>query len=201
MAQSTEVAKSTETQTRRQDATSVNLTSMSAQPLTVTSPVDAGGGSIVEAETSAQESVLDIKTVTSKAASRTTRDHRISFTVNTVRGMEDWTSRLLRNPNTSKSMMIDYYRRMRQWRMELFRYGVRLTYDIVVPHPGRLVFESYRRLRDLDVQIATGFRSKRSPLSITELSRDALTRQYSLELPPAPQVIVVGELRTINYPN
>ena len=89
---STELARTTLTQTRRQDATSANLTSLSAQAVNVTSPIVLGPGSVVDSLQSVEESANEARTVTSKATSRTIQDHKVSFTLSTVRGSEDWTS-------------------------------------------------------------------------------------------------------------
>jgi hypothetical protein len=201
VAQTTEMAKSTVTQTRRQDATSANLTSMSEQPVSITSPVPTTtAGSVVEATSSVQESVAEVKTITSKATSRTIQNHQISFTVSTVRGTEDWTSRLVRNTHTNKSMLIDYYRRMRRWRNELYRYGVRLTYDIVVPHPGRRLLARYNQLRHLEAQIMRGFRPSISPKNITRTGWAGLADLYNVALPAPPPNLTIEEKRTLNYP-
>jgi hypothetical protein len=199
VAQSTELAKSTVTQSQRQDATSANLMSMSAQPVTQTSSVNAAGGAVVNAPNSIEETVAQTKTVTTKAASRTIQDHKVSFTVTTVRGTEDWTSRLLRNRHANKSMIVDYYRRMRRWRNELYRYGVRLTYDIVVPHPGRRVLARYDRLRQIEAEMAKGFQPTYGPNSIGVNGWKGLMNVFKVPLPPPPTDQTIEDMRTLRY--
>lgn len=43
-------------------------------------------------------------------------------------------------------MRIDYYSMMRKWYVALYRYGIRLTYDLTVPEPGATLRETYALL-------------------------------------------------------
>ena len=83
-------------------------------------------------------------------------------------------------------MTVDYYRRMRRWRNELYRYGVRVTYDVIVPHPGRRVLNRYNRLREIDTESVKGFRPLRSPANFTPANWQAISTSSKVALPPPP---------------
>jgi hypothetical protein len=88
----------------------------------------------------------------------------------------------------------------RRWRNELYRYGVRLTYDIVVPHPGRRVLARYNRLRELEAQIAKGFQPPIGPNSITTGNWQLYANQYKVPLPAPPPDLTISDTRTLTYP-
>jgi hypothetical protein len=200
VAQSNELTTTTNTQMQRQDATSANLNSMSGQAVTATGAVTpAAGSSTVNAASSMQQSVADMREVTQTASTRTIRDQKTSFTVTTVKGSEDWTARLLKNSRTDRSMMVDYYRRVRRWRTELYRYGVRLTYDIVVPHPGRAVWQIYQGVLAMQKQLAQGFVMPLDVFSIDEGNWQTLASDYHVALPPPPQDMTVDVSRKLDY--
>ena len=37
---------------------------------------------------------------------------------------------------SSDAIRIDYFKMMRKWRTDLYRYGLRMTYDMTIPTPG-----------------------------------------------------------------
>ena len=67
--------------------------------------------------------------------------------------------RLYENTHEDKVMIVDYFRRMRKWRNQLFRTGIRLTYDVVLPYPGRRLRERWSALSAIDAQLGTAFES------------------------------------------
>jgi hypothetical protein len=110
----------------------------------------------------------------------------VSFTVTTVSGSEDFTARLLRNPSKDHTMRVDYFRRMRQWRSDLYRYGVRMTYDVVLPDPGRSLRDNYYILREFEAALTQGFTPLVTPNQITYDSWPALSEQWRVPLPAPP---------------
>ena len=65
--------------------------------------------------------------LTRKASARTKKEHKISFKVASASGTEDQAVRKIKNPYDNRATRIDYYQLMRKWRIDLYRYGVRLT--------------------------------------------------------------------------
>ena len=51
---------------------------------------------------------------------------------------------------SATAIRIDYYRMMRKWRTDLFRYGLRQTYDITIPLPGVPLWALHQRVAELD---------------------------------------------------
>jgi len=187
VAETDEIAIASQTETQRTDRTSVGPSG----GVVVTSPVDAtppaGGASTVVTNTkSAQESRRSARNVTSRATSRAIRDHKISFTVATTAGTEDFTARLIENPSADRSMRIDYYRRVRLWKVDLFRVGVRMTYDVVIPDPGRRLRSRQDLLRRYDAALAQAFDPKVKPWDIDAGNWDMYASAYGAVLTPPP---------------
>ena len=54
-------------------------------------------------------------------------------------------------------MRVDYFSMMRKWHVQLYRYGIRMTYDIVVPEPGATFRLAYSRIGEIDAAMAIPF--------------------------------------------
>ena len=184
-----EIAMASETESRRTDRTSVS----SADGMTITGAAEGGGPpgtSVVTNTQSQRESRTHARSVTTHASSRSVRDHRVSFTVATTVGTEDFTARLLENPETDRAMRVDYFRRMRRWRVRLYRVGVRLTYDVVIPDPGRRLRSRHELLRRYDAALAAQFDPgvKPSDLDGSTFTKYAAGYGTVLNGPPAAPV-------------
>ncbi len=160
---------------------------------TIADPVDTTTSSSSDVTSDAQseeQSRRDTRQTTQKASAMTVRDQKISFTVNTVTGTEDFTSRLYENDNPDKVLLIEYFRRMRQWRNELYRTGIRLTYDVVLPDPGRMLRERWAQIDAIDAQLAAGFDFAPPPYApddgtaVNPLNQLAVSLDTSLAPPP-----------------
>jgi hypothetical protein len=46
-------------------------------------------------------------------------------------------------------MRIDYFSIMREWRVRLYRYGLRMPYEIAVPEPAAALREDFKKLYQL----------------------------------------------------
>jgi hypothetical protein len=164
VAEKTDIAVSSKSETEHSKTLSMSQPSAPGGA-TVAERVDAQPASVdVTKETQSQEqSRRDTREITQKASALTIRDQKISFTVSTISGSSDFTSRLYENHRDDKVMVIDYFRRMRKWHHQLFRIGIRLTYDVVLPDPGRRLRERWRAVADIDARLATDFRFELSP--------------------------------------
>src|SRR5262249_46540672 len=56
-------------------------------------------------------------------------------------------------PSPTNPMRIDYFSIMRKWHVGLYRYGLRMTYDIAIPEPGAGIRKLYSDLDDLKQKI------------------------------------------------
>lgn len=200
--ESEDISMSSETQTRHTNALSMNHATAENGSITLSAPVDTTTNvaqSSVENLQSQQESKLQTRTVTAKASTRTIKDHKVSFTVATVTGTEDFTARLIVNPYDDRALRIDYFRRMRRWRSDLYRYGVRMTYDVVLPDPGRELRRRYMDIQHIDAQLAAGFQFNLSPSNISAFNWKQLGDTYHTVLPAPPENRTLQVSKSVGY--
>jgi GH18 family chitinase len=203
VAQTDDIAMSTSTQTSHNDALSMNQPVASANGVHVTSPVDTtkAASSAVDDTTTKEESKAQSRTVTALASTRTMKDHKISFTVTTVSGMEDFTAHLIENKHDDKSMRIDYFKRVRKWQSDLYRYGVRLTYDVVLPDPGGRLRQREIELQAILDELGTEFRLELVPSDVQVYNWEQLADQYGVVIPAPPdQVQQIEVTLPLTYP-
>jgi hypothetical protein len=139
---------------------------------------------VTQHESSRTASVTESKNATELASSRSIQDHRVSFTVTTVVGTEDFTSRVLENASPDHVLRIDYWRRMLRWKILSERVGVRLTYSIVIPDPGYDLRQPHLELQKLEASLSQGFAFDLATAAITDATATALATQYGVALPP-----------------
>lgn len=154
--------------------------------VTLTNPIDSGGGNLVEDLSSIEESRSQSRQVTARASARAIKDHRVSFSISLARGVETSQARQIANPNKDKSMQIDYYRRMRRWRANLFRWGVRMAWDVVLPDPGRELRRQLDDIAALEAALAQPFAFDLQAGTITTSNYKSLAAQYGATLTPPP---------------
>jgi hypothetical protein len=143
--------------------------------------------------------------VTKKASSRVKQEHKVSITTRTVSGTSVETTRILEN-TTTNPMRIDYFSMMRKWRVRLYRYGLRLTYDIAIPEPGATLRESYALIDIYQKQAAIPFEFN---LKSTDISTDpnnpnyyqTLANNYQLANPPQPPDLQIKKMEQYVSPD
>lgn len=200
VAEADDLAMSSLTQARHANALSMNQSPVGTSGVTITNAADASGAtSTVENLSSIEQSKIHSRTVTSRATARSVRDHKVSFTVTTVTGSEDFTARVLENPRDDEAMRIDYFRRMRRWRTELYRYGVRMTYDVVLPDPGRRLRRRQTQIQAIDQQLAAGNPFTLKPSEITVWNWRQLADQYGAALEAPRETRRFEVVRQIDY--
>jgi Type II secretion system (T2SS), protein G len=101
--------------------------------------------------------------LTRKASARSKKEHKISFKVASAAGTEDQQVRKIKNPFSDKATRVDYYQLVRKWRVDLFRYGLRLTYDITIPEPGAGLLKRLHEIEDLQAALEIGFGDPKAP--------------------------------------
>jgi type II secretion system protein G len=145
------------------------------------------------ASSSAEASRRISKETTSKASSRTKLEHKVSFRVASAAGTEDETVQKIKNPDLQNPMRVDYYQLMRRWRVDLERYGIRLTYDITIPEPGSDILSRHLEMRALEKRVADDFVFPLSPSQITRANYVAYAAEYqaAVDDPPAPTVSLI----------
>jgi hypothetical protein len=93
-------------------------------------------------------------------------------------------------------MRIDYFSLMRKWYVALYRYGLRLTYDVTIPEPGAAMREVYKQLEILQDQVAQGLQFTLTPDKITAAGLPDLITRYPASVPPVPPQTI-----TLNIPD
>ncbi len=187
----TELAQSTNSQA--QHSNQFNVTGTVSGGIPVISGSAASGFTMQDANSSsAAESRKDAKTLTQKASTRSQQEHKVTISTSTVTGSEVATTRKVRNPSDSQAIRIDYFSMMRKWRVRLYRYGLRLTYDIVIPEPGATLRKTYR---DLEL-LKAGLKPFEFPVDRSAITKDTyeqLADQYDAPVPkyPAPGPTIV----------
>ncbi len=200
VAQTDDIALSSTTQSSTNNALSLSQPIASAPGVQVTNAIDSTSASGVDDTESKQQSSSQSRTVTALAATRTMQDHKISFTVTTVAGQEDFTAHLIENKHEDKSMRIDYFKRVRKWRSELYRYGVRLTYDVVLPDPGQQLRQREVELQSIANELSVEFSLSLVPSQITVWNWESLADSYGVSLPAPPaQVQHVEASQTVSF--
>ena len=181
VAETDEIAMSSQSESRKTERTG-----MGTGGGVVLSGAAEAGSTVVTNSHSRQDSATHAKSITSRASSRSVRDHKVSFTVATVAGTEDFTSRLIENPNADRVMRIDYFRRMKSWDVELYRTGVRLAYDVVIPDPGRRLRLRQDLVRQYDRALAGSFKPGLNPAEIDRTTWMDYASAYGVALPAPP---------------
>jgi hypothetical protein len=152
----------------------------------VSGSVSTGFSSQDQNSASASDSRTHALQTTQQASSRVTQSHKTSFSISTTTGESEASTRVLFNPSSTDAMRVDYFSIMRTWYVALYRYGLRLTYDITVPEPGAALRESYRQLAELQTQAAQGFSLPVSPSQITQANWEMLADQFQATLTAPP---------------
>jgi hypothetical protein len=203
VAQTDDIAMSTSTQSSHDNSMSMGQPIAPSNGTQITSPVDTTStmSSSVQDLTSKEESKSQSRTITATASKRTMKDHKISFTVTTVSGMEDFTAHLIENKHEDNSMRIDYFKRIRKWQSDLYRYGVRLTYDTVLPDPSASIRDREVRIQQITEELATEFQFDLLPSQISVNNWEDLANQYGVVLPAPPDQIRQSEVtQVVNFP-
>lgn len=189
VAEKTELATATSNESRHASALDVNgsvTASYQGAGYSVTASAGVDYNTQSEDIRSVKESHAHSLAVTRNASTRTRKEHKTSFRVSSVAGTEDRSVRVLTNPSETKSMRVDYYQLMRKWRVDLIRYGLRMTYDIVVPNPGSDLAQKLAELRNLNLAISRDHSFDVALADITRTSWAKYAHDYAANLEPPP---------------
>ena len=183
VAEKTDVSMSMENESKHARALNFS-SSVSGGFGPISTSVSLGLTSSAEDRIALKRTMQRVFEVTEKASSRTRQEHKISVKLETKKGVEDSSFRTITNPSDDKTMRVDYYRMMRKWRTDLFRYGLRLTFDVAIPTPGARLWALHRRLRELDLAIGQPFSFALMPTELTDADWPAKAAQYGVALSP-----------------
>jgi hypothetical protein len=183
-----ELAESTESQTKHSEQLGLSA-SLSGSYGFVTFATSATANISDSTDEGRKQSRNQAKEVTSKASSRSRKEHKVTIQTSSTTGKEETSTRTLTNPSTSNTMRIDYFSMMRKWRVRLLQYGLRLTYDLAIPEPGGTLRKLHAQLAELDANLSTPFQFGVKPSDITRESYLNYANAYgaSVPTPPDPQ--------------
>jgi hypothetical protein len=184
--ENTELAQSTTSQTSHNNQFNVNGTVTGNYVGIVTSSVASGFTAQDQQSDSATESRQHAISTTRKASSRVKQEHKVTISTTTVTGTSETSTRVLENSSPTDPIRIDYFSMMRKWHVGLYRYGIRLTYDIAIPEPGAAMRKVYADIDNLKNQVGP-FVFDVSHQFIAHASfeqLEALADKYQSQLPP-----------------
>jgi hypothetical protein len=148
----TDLSQSTTSQ--NQHSTQFNITGTVQGGIPMISGSTSAGVTAQDAGSkSATDSIKHATATTQKAAARSRQEHKTTISTTTVTGTSETSTRILKNSSATDPIRIDYFSLMRKWRVRLYRFGLRLTYDVVVPEPAAAMRRAYMELETLRNQI------------------------------------------------
>ncbi|MDW6065406.1 hypothetical protein SAZ11_55910 [Streptomyces sp. FXJ1.4098] len=148
----TELSQSTSSQQQHSNQFNITGTVSGGIPV-ISGSVTSGYTGQDAASQSATDSRKHATTLTQKASTRARQEHKVTITTTTVTGTSQTTTRTLKNPSATNPIRIDYFSLMRKWRVRLYRYGMRQTYDVVLPEPAATMRRPYAELEALKAQL------------------------------------------------
>ena len=149
----TDLSQSTSSQTQHSNQFNITGTVQGGIPI-ISGSSSAGFAAEAASSQSATESIKHATSITQKASSRSRQEHKTTISTITVTGTEETSTRKIENSSQTDPIRIDYFSLMRKWRVRLYRFGLRMTYDIVLPEPGASMRRAYMDLDLLRKQIA-----------------------------------------------
>lgn len=160
----------------------------------VTVSAEAGYNSSNAEARSRMQASKNSRENTQKASSRVKKEQKITFRVSTKYEVEDQSYREITNGST-EAVRWDFHRLMKKWRIDLYRFDVRMTYDIVIPEPGSYLMRKYVKLQRLKDEFEKAFTLNFTPTSITRNNWPSLGAQYgvAIDAPPAEYVSIVAK--------
>lgn len=190
-----EIAQSTNSQQQHSSGFNLGVTASGGYgPVSISTSV----GYNVADSASRTESVArnHSSELTRKASSRVKKEHKMSFKVASASGTEDQAVRKIINPFSDRATRVDYYQLVRKWRVDLYRYGVRLTYDITIPEPGSDILSKILKIQALTAALQQGFGSPEAtldwarfdltPAGVTRGNYLTLAARYGTAVEPPP---------------
>jgi hypothetical protein len=205
--ENTELAQATNSQNTHSNQFNINATASGNYGGFVSASVSTAFTTQDQTSKSATESRKDAINTTRKASSRVKQSHKMTISTTTVSGTSETTTRMLENPSATDPIRIDYFSLMRKWYVALYRYGLRLTYDIAVPEPGGAMREIYAKLDALQKSLSAqfSFPIKHSDITADVMPGDSepyylvLADRYSVDAPPPPSPPLVVLQISVNF--
>jgi hypothetical protein len=171
---------STSTTSQNQHSNQFNITATVQGGIPIISGSSTAGMTAQDAGSqSATDSTKHATSLTNKASARSRTEHKTTISTTTVTGSAETSTRILKNTSATDPIRIDYFSLMRKWRVRLYRFGLRLTYDLVLPEPGATMRRAYMELDDLRTKIGPFVFNVKH----TDLTNDPVDKDTGLPVP------------------
>ncbi|MCU1419675.1 MAG: hypothetical protein JWR57_844 [Mycetocola sp.] len=199
VAEKTDTSMSADNESKRSSALNFGA-SVSGTFSGVTLTTTTGIATTKDERQSVRTAMERSREVTEKASARARKEHKVSVKLESTHGIEDSSYRTISNPSSS-AMRVDYYKMMRKWRTDLYRYGLRLTYDITVPTPGVRLWAKWQHVRELDDILGRPFVFALKPSDLTVGNWKATADEVGANpaAPPDQELLVGSPDTTITY--
>jgi len=168
----TELAQTVDSQAQHSSAFNTGVTaSGSYGPISITTTV--GYNASESSSKSRQLTRNQSADITRKASSRAKKEYKISFRVASAAETEDESVQRIKNPFSDRATRVDYYQLIRKWQVDLFRYGMRMTWDLIIPEPGYGLIAKILKINELKEKLNQSFDiEKELGISMAQLSLD-----------------------------
>lgn len=162
----TDTSTATENEVHQSNTLNFGATlSGSYGPVSLTTTL--GVGTANDERSSVKTSAQRNREVTQKSSARVRQEHKVSIKIESKQGLDQTSFKTIANPSPN-AVRIDYYKMMRKWRTDLYRYGLRMTYDITLPAPGVRLWARWRRVAEIDKLLGTPLQFGWKPSDINE---------------------------------
>jgi hypothetical protein len=183
--ENSELSQATTAQTAHSNQFNINAT-LTGSYGPVTAMVSTGFASQDQDSQSASQSRKHAVATTRSASSRVKQEHKVTVSTSTTVGSIDGSTRVLENTSSTDPIRIDYYSLIRKWHVSLYRYGLRLTYDIAVPEPAATMRAIYAQIDTLRASLGE-FSFAVAASDITSSNYITLGSAYSVVLTNPPE--------------
>lgn len=180
-----ELTESTNTQSEHSSALNTGVTA-SGEYGGVNFSASVGYNAADSASKSVQVSQRHSSETTNKASSRMKKEHKVSFKVASAAGTADEAVRKIANPFPDRATRVDYYQLVRKWKVDLSRYGIRLTYDLAISEPGLDIISKLREITEINDRLGQDFQFALTPDQITRQNYTTYAAQYAATVEPPP---------------
>lgn len=135
--------------------------------------------------------------LTRRASSRAKKEQKTTFRMLSATETETTNFRELTN-NATDAVRWDFHRIVRAWEVSLYRYGIRLTYDLTIPEPGSYLLRHYKEIERLETEI------ERPPTipnvtGLTPESWDRWQAMYNMPIEAPPRNVEISGAQVVNY--
>jgi hypothetical protein len=192
LSETSEITESTKSENARSLALSL-AANVSGSYGTVSFSVSTGLNVNQSESQSREVSASRSREVTAKASSRSKQERKVEFKFTSEQGTSDETFQEVTHPGDEPASYA-YYRLMTKWKVSLARYGVRLTYDLMVPDPANRLLRIYQRIHELRNNLQRNDTFTLIPTSILPSNYPTIAAQYgsAIEPPPPDQVYALA---------